>query len=121
MIPIDEVLAVVASKFDENLTPVDRLDVNDVLDAALEWQAGRLPLEVFVKIGGCYSPVGTDPSPGYTRYLAMTATVPSDPRRVALRQAVDAILRYQGFVLTTAGMFSPADIPDIPIMYRRSA
>lgn len=78
------------------LDPWEADSIQDVLDAAVEWQEGRLPLEVMKEIGAISYDTkfgrGPEPSPGYTRFLAVMMTTNEDPRRAALLAATDAII-----------------------------
>lgn len=51
------------------LTFEELVEVEDVLDAAVEWQEGRLPTTETVKIGS-----------GYIRFKAITKTPTTDSR-----------------------------------------
>jgi hypothetical protein len=105
----------------DRLTDEDKTECDYVLEAAGEWAAGTLPLEVFAKVGTIQSPFTGRESAGYSRYVALLSVPVTDPRRDALRRAIDGLLRFQGFVITAQGMFEPSEIPDVPIVYRRAA
>lgn len=115
MIAIADAIDRIAGDRHRRLSDADKLDVDDVLEAALAWQNGTLPLEAFARVGTLDSPATGRVSPDYTRCVAMLSTPISDPRRAALRRAVGALLAFQGFVLTTHGIFAPAEIPNVPI------
>ncbi len=76
--------------------------VEDVLDAASEWQAGRLPLGELMRIGSLTH--GTRPSPGYSRFTALYTTSKSDTRRAALMAAIEEMVRREGWVSTGQGL-----------------
>ena len=105
----------------DRLSPEDWQDVADVLDAAAEWDAGRLPLESFARIGTIANPATGRSSPGYTRHVAVRVTHRDDPRRAPLLRVFDALLRFEGWIVTDNGVFAPADIIDIPVVVRRAA
>lgn len=103
----------------ERLTAADRRDIEDILQAAVAW-AGGMPIEEFAKVGWIIAPRSGRESAPYSRYLAMwDATKRHDPRLPVLRQAIDELIRFQGFVVTTHGVFAPGDIVDVVI--RRAA
>lgn len=92
----------------ERLGDDEKLQIDDVLEAAGEWSAKRLPIHEFSKIGGILS--NGKPSAGYTRMLAFVTTPRTDPRWDDLRRAINALLVFQGFVVTTAGVWSREDL-----------
>ena len=109
---VAEVMTEIAQRQWDNLAPWDHECVNDVLEAASEWEAGSLPLPEFAKIGAITSPTGFV-SPAYSRYVAVISTQPDDPRRTALLRAIDRLLIYEGLHLTKHGIFSPQDVAEV--------
>lgn len=96
-------------------------EVNDVLDAATEWAAVRLPLEAFARIGTLARPAGGLPSAAYTRHVA-ARVMPTDPRWRALMRAFDTLADFHGYVrLANGGLLEPADILPLPEKYRTEA
>lgn len=80
--------------------PFDQqMEVEDVLDAAAEWQAGRLPTTEAAKIGGISTP-------GYTRFKAITTTPVTDPRWSALHALVSHLDDLSGGKMTRQGRFN---------------
>jgi hypothetical protein len=82
-------------------------EADDVLDAAVEWQAGNLPIRSFMQIGTLPPKTWTHKAgvfgggvevtcrgldrPGYTRFVALVWAIKThDPRRAALMAALDA-------------------------------
>ena len=119
MISVAEVIDRIAGTRHENLSDSDKIEVDDVLEAAAAWAAGQLPIHEFAKVGTIPSPYTGNPSGSYTRYVAMLSTPVTDARRHDLRRALDALLTFQGFIVTSQGVFAPADIADIPVAIRR--
>jgi hypothetical protein len=86
----------------------------DVLDAAAEWHAGRLPLQVFAQIGRlpCQDSRGRRvESAGYARFVAMWHAAPGDPRRDALMAAIEHLVRQQRVIISRHGLFDHGDVP----------
>ena len=110
MIPLSDAVARMADAWYGRLSDADKVEFDDVLDAATEFCAHRLPIHEFARIGGIASQATGRPSPGYTRFLALMTAPPTDPRRAALRQAINAVLVFQGLVVTTAGVWTPEDL-----------
>lgn len=104
------------------LTPEESAEINDVLDAAAEWAAGRLPWQTAAQVGTILS--DGRPSAGYSRFLARFTCSPSDPRRrhlIALQDYLDAA---QGLQITDKGTLTQRDLNDIfdaQDMMRRAA
>ena len=91
------------------LTFDEQTSVEDVLDAAQDWEDGKLPLEAFASVGDITN-YRDQPSPGYTRFVARFTTPESDPRRAALIRAQDALIRLEGWIVTNHGVFSADDL-----------
>ena len=91
------------------LTDDDRATIQDILDAASEWNAGRLPFYAFMRAGTL---LGYDrnnrryESAGYARAVALVTTAPSDPRRACLLRAIEELCRLQDVVRTRHGTFT---------------
>lgn len=113
----DAIDRIAGARFDR-MTDADRLEVDDVLEAATAWARRELPIHEFAKVGTIPSPATGRTSSGYTRYVAMLATPITDPRRMDLRRAIDALLRFQGIEVTTHGVFDRDEIVDVPILSR---
>lgn len=97
------------------MTDDDKGSIEDVLDAAVECDEGRLPLHAFAQLGTVQPVWRVTPSAGYTRMLAMLVGRNDDPRRAALRRCLDRLLIEQGYVLTKHGLFAPDEIPGVPV------
>lgn len=82
-------------------------DIEDVLDAAAEWQAGRLDLNTLLHLGTI--PYQGRPSPRYSRFVAVATTSPSDPRRAALLAAIERVASTQG-TFTHQGFFQAFEL-----------
>lgn len=80
-------------------------DCADILDAAQEWQAGRMDLNALLHLGTIEDHHGR-PSPKYSRWVAMCTAERSDPRRRALLAALDRVVAAQ-VVITKQGVFEP--------------
>ena len=78
-------------------------EIEDILDAAGEWAAGRLPLTELMRLGTIEN--NGHPSPGYSRFSAIAMTPASDPRRDYLRKAIRLVVGAQT-VITHQGIFS---------------
>ena len=66
----------------ESIAAEYRDDINDVLDAALAWKEGTLPLNEVMHLGTI--PYDGHPSCSYTRFVAVATATKGDPRRHAL-------------------------------------
>lgn len=87
-------------------------DLEDVLDAAEAWQAGRLPLSTAANLGTVpYRDRDgrPHPSPRFTRYLAMVHAAPDDPRRAALLAMIDRMIRAN-HIVTPFGIVSQDEL-----------
>jgi hypothetical protein len=93
----------------ERMDAADRADVEAVLEGALDWSEGFIDLAEFAVIGDI-RPGDRAPSHGYSRYVAMRLSNPSDPRWLPLRQAVDQLLRLQGVQITRFGIFDADEL-----------
>lgn len=92
-------------------TPEERQAMEDVLDAAAEWRAGRLPLKEAARFGEIADRSGVTCTAARTQYRAMLATPLEDPRRPALRALLDTLVaRQPGVVLTSKGVFDRDEI-----------
>lgn len=117
------VLSDLGQRWVERMTDEDKASVEDVLDAALECDEGRMPLYAFAQLGTVQPVWRVTPSASYTRMLAMMTSRHDDPRRRALRRCLDRLLIEQGNILTTHGLFVPGDLPpDVPVIgsYQRA-
>jgi len=93
------------------LTPDEAFEVDLVLEAAADWDAGLLPASEAAKVGAMTR--GTRPSPAFTRFWAMQVASRSDPRRDALSRLQDALDTRRGLAITPTGTLTPSDISDI--------
>lgn len=95
-----------------DLTAEDHASIADVLDAAADWRAGKLPWWEAAAVGVIPYDAGTGarPSPGFTRTVALLRTDRGDPRRAALRALLDELVRQSGAVVTTHGVFTRQEI-----------
>lgn len=107
---LPETLETFASACYDRLDEPSRRDVAVILNAAAELARGERGLVEFARLGSIPAPSTGVASSGYSRYLALLSASPDDPRRRDLLAAIDAVLRFQGLILTTAGVWSPADI-----------
>ncbi len=94
-----------------DLMPGERLDVNYVLDAASDWQAGRLPWQAAANVGTILC--NGRPSSGYSRFIAVQLTPKSDPRRRCLEALGTHLDTQQGLRVTPRGTFSQRDINEL--------
>lgn len=121
MIALTETLTAIAQRFADGIAFGESAEIADCLDAAAEWAAARLPLEVFARVGTTRLPRTGKPSAAYTRYLATIATPATDPRRADLLRAIDALLDLQGYRRTNHGVFDADDLHGMTIRYRKDA
>lgn len=107
----------------DRLSKDDWQDVADVLDAAAEWSAGRLPLESFAAVGTMLSPFTGRPSAQYTRYVAARVTIADKARLAPLLRALDHLLLFQGQTITSHGVFDRDELVNVTVLgsYRRDA
>lgn len=99
MKPIAETLNRMAGDWYDRLTTEQHAEIEDILDAAEQFTLGALPIGAFCGL-----------STGRLRCLALISTPKEDPRRAPLLRAIDAVLLYQGFVITTCGVWTPEEI-----------
>lgn len=86
------------------LDPWERADIADVLEAAAEWEAGRLPLAELRRIG--HIEWQGQPSSGYTRFVALGAAGPRSTAGQTLLRAIEAIVEGDRAIrLTDQGAF----------------
>lgn len=92
------------------LTPDEQDAVADVLDAAHEWRAGRLPWQAAANIG-------TYHNPERTRFLAITTTPKTDSRWHDLMALLNVLVDMSGFVRTRQGVYSTRELGEheIPV------
>ena len=93
----------------ERLTFEDQAAIEDVLDAAAAWQAGDMPWTQAASIGALLDWRG-EQSQSYSRYVALRVTPRTDPRWDALLALVNVIVQAMGYVATTQGLFTRAEI-----------
>lgn len=82
------------------LDPWELQDLRDVIEAAAEWAAGRLPLGEFARIG--HIEWQGRPSAAYTRYLALTTVGPHSAAGQLLRRAIEALVAADRRIRITA-------------------
>jgi hypothetical protein len=93
----------------ESLSFEDRVEIEDVLDAAAAWKRGEIPWTAAAGLGRMLDWRG-QPNEAYTRYVAYRVTPRSDPRLADLDELIEVIIRAQGFVITRQGVFTPTEI-----------
>lgn len=86
------------------LTTDERAEVDDILDAAAEWQAGRMDWRAVAGLGRLE--INGAPSESYSRFVAVAMTPPGDPRRAALLAFLDVLVRAEGYIATRQGTFT---------------
>lgn len=97
------------------LSPWELDDISDVLDAAVEWEQGRLPLAEFARVGSLVYEQRGDrrTSPAYTRHVALRTALPGDPRLASLRKAIAALVANNPRqVVTRHGVFQAYELID---------
>lgn len=87
----------------------DRVAIEDVLDAAAAFAAGDLPFFEAAGIGTILNWRG-EPSPPYSRYVALRITPRTDPRREALAALIDTLIAKEGWRVTRQGVYSMTEI-----------
>lgn len=95
------------------LTEDELWAVEDILNAAAEWQAGTMSLGVFATIGSlpAWNSKGRRcDSPGYGRALALMSTPRTDSRWSALKKAIEEMVRNQDVVVTKHGVFERSEL-----------
>lgn len=91
------------------LSPEELDSIQDCLDAAVEWDAGRLPLNAAAQVGTILTHQG-HPSRAYSRHVAsLWAWRAKDSRWPALNRMVN-VLAGAVYVKTRAGLFSSAEL-----------
>lgn len=93
------------------LSEEERFEVELVLEAAADWEAGLLPWQDAAKVGELRR--GNRPSPGYTRFVAVHVTPRNDPRRAALQALQEHLDTMQGLRVDERGTLSQAELHDI--------
>ncbi len=93
------------------LTQDEAADVNDVLDAAHDWDAGTLPWQAAANVGTIICE--GRPSSGYSRFIAFLLTPKTDPRRRCLEALGTHLDTQQGLRVTPRGTFSQRDINEL--------
>lgn len=95
------------------LTEDEQWAVQDILNAAVEWQQGRMTLGMFATVGPvpAWNSQGRRvDSVGWGRALALFSTPPADDRWHALKAAIDELVRRQDVVVTRQGVFERDDL-----------
>lgn len=100
------------------LTEDERLAIEDALDAAVDWEAGRLPFEEAIKIGTVPNARG-NPSPEWTRALAFRNVPASDPRKESLYKLSETGSRMAGKIETSHGWFTRQELNENEFNIRR--
>lgn len=97
------------------LTPEEQEAVEEVLDAADYGLADAATTGALCWAG--------QPSPAYTRFVALAVTPTSDPRRAALETLRDKLISQSGFIRTEQGIFSAEDLGtyDVALHWRRTS
>jgi hypothetical protein len=96
-----------AHLLNQRMTFDDHMEVDYVLDAAVEWQEGRLPTAQAAQIGTITR--NGHPSSGYTRFVALFLTPRQDVRWDALYNLISHLDQLQGGVHTRQGRFTKAE------------
>lgn len=96
----------------------ERDSINDVLDAAADFTAFRLPLAEALKVGALPSDDGFRSTPAFGRVRAVLAASLTDPRRRALLDLLDIVIGAQAGVATNQGYFSLDDLRSSGITVR---
>jgi glutathione synthase/RimK-type ligase-like ATP-grasp enzyme len=91
------------------LTDEDVASIEDCLDAAAAWRRGELPWQAAANVGAVRTGRG-EALPSYTRHIAVRITPKSDTRRADLLALIDVLVRAEGYVVTTNGVFRPEEI-----------
>lgn len=97
------------------LTPEDRAVIEDILDMAAEWAAGRMRWQA-VASAGTLDWNGA-PSVAYARFVALRVTprtiydedgniIGGDHRWANLQALIDVLVRAEGFTVTRQGVYS---------------
>jgi hypothetical protein len=87
----------------ERMTFDDHMTVDEVLDAAVEWEAGRLPTAQAAIVGTIER--NGQPSAPYSRFIAIATTPKEDKRWQSLYNLVTHLDQLQGAVHTRQGRF----------------
>lgn len=88
----------------------ERDSIEDVLDAAAAWAAFELPLAEAAKAGLMASRSDAAGGAAFARVRAMLASDPADPRRAALREMLEIMVRAQPVVITRFGLFERSEL-----------
>jgi len=92
-----------------DFSPEELDSIADVLDAATEWDQGRMPLNAAAHVGTVLTPAG-HPSRSYSRHVAsLWAWRSKDPRWKALDRMVN-VLACAVYVKTTQGLFTSEEL-----------
>jgi len=93
MIALSETLNRMAESWYQRLDDDDKAAAEDILDSAEHFTLGAMPIHEFGRL-----------SSGRMRFVTLLATPREDPRREPLLQAIDALLEFQGLILTPGGI-----------------
>jgi hypothetical protein len=93
-------------------------DVADILDAALAWSRDELPLNALMQIGTIEDHRG-NPSPRYSRWVAMCTAKTGDIRKLALLDALQIVVAAQG-IITQCGFITQDDLMESDANVRRA-
>lgn len=93
------------------LTAEEQDEVELVLEAAADWEAGLLPAIEAATVGAMLR--RSRPSAAYTRFVAVHVTPHDDPRRDALLALQEHLDQMQGLTVTPTGTLTRSDINDI--------
>jgi hypothetical protein len=93
------------------LSDEERFEVELVLDAAADWQAGRLAWQDAARVGELLR--GGRPSAAYTRFVAAQVAARSDWRRAALLALQEHLDRMQGLIVDARGTMTRAEWHEI--------
>lgn len=91
-------------------TPEERDSIEDVLDAAMAFARFELPLAEAAKAGVMASRSDAAGGASFAKVRAMLGADPSDPRRAALREMLEVMVRAQPVVITKFGLFERSEL-----------
>lgn len=82
-----------------HLTLEDRQEIRSILEAAVEYLAGRLPVWEWAKIGSVSEADGRLSGPGRAKFVAMRVRPPTDPGYLPLIMATEELVKWRDGVL----------------------
>lgn len=91
-------------------TQEERDSIEDVLDAAMAFARFELPLAEAAKAGLMANRSDAAGEASFARVRAVLAADPADPRRRALLDMLDVMVRAQPVVITKFGLFERSEL-----------